>query len=130
MGTFLEFYMGLLKFINFKLFSDLGISYPIAEHDWPEVKAVNSSSSSLDCAKIRQMQQTARKLLEGGEEEQIRDVDENFQNTPEMVQLKKRQEAARKQRRLFSKCLFMLGRETPVYILQYLILSFGGEYVL
>ena len=30
MGTFTEFYMSLLKFINFKLYSDLGLSYPLA----------------------------------------------------------------------------------------------------
>ena len=26
--------------------------------------------------------------------------------------------------------MFLLGRETPIYILQHLILSFGGDYVL
>ena len=31
MGTFTEFYMGLLKFINYKLYSDLGLSYPFAQ---------------------------------------------------------------------------------------------------
>jgi len=29
MGTFLEFYIGLLKFVNFKLFSDVGLEYPV-----------------------------------------------------------------------------------------------------
>jgi pescadillo len=29
MGTFLEFYRALLKFINFKLFTDLGHKYPL-----------------------------------------------------------------------------------------------------
>ena len=31
MGSFLEFYMGLLRFTNFKLYSDLGLPYPMAE---------------------------------------------------------------------------------------------------
>ena len=47
-----------------------------------------------------------------------------------MQQLKKRQEASKTQRNLFKKCLFLLGRETPVYILQNLILSFGGSFIL
>ena len=47
-----------------------------------------------------------------------------------MQQLKKRQEDARKQRRLFAKNVFLLGRETPIYFLQYLIMSFGGEFIL
>jgi hypothetical protein len=28
MGTFLEFYRALLKFVNFKIFTDLGMKYP------------------------------------------------------------------------------------------------------
>jgi len=35
MGTFTEFYMALLKFINFKLYSDLGLPYPMGEADVP-----------------------------------------------------------------------------------------------
>ena len=31
MGTFTEFYMALLKFTNFKLYSDLGLTYPMGE---------------------------------------------------------------------------------------------------
>ena len=34
----------------------------------------------------------------------------------------------KRQRELFNKCTFLLNRETPIYILQYLILSFGGSY--
>lgn len=33
MGTFLEFYIALLKFVNYKLFSDLSMSYPVAEKE-------------------------------------------------------------------------------------------------
>jgi hypothetical protein len=31
---------------------------------------------------------------------------------------------------LLENCHFLLGRETPIYILQHLILSFGGSYTL
>ena len=44
--------------------------------------------------------------------------------------MKKRIEAAKNQRRLLSNFVFLLGRETPIYILQHLILSFGGDFVL
>jgi hypothetical protein len=47
-----------------------------------------------------------------------------------MVRLFARQEVARKQRKLFENCVFLLGRETPIYNLQYMILSFGGSYIL
>ena len=52
MGTFLEFYMGLLKFVNYKLFSDIGIQYPIDPKQLP----LSNTSQYLDCDKIRQMQ--------------------------------------------------------------------------
>ena len=34
------------------------------------------------------------------------------------------------QKKLFAAGVFQLGREVPIYILQYLILSFGGVFVL
>jgi len=47
-----------------------------------------------------------------------------------MLAMKKRLEAAKSQRRLFGNFVFLLGRETPIHVLQHLILSFGGDYVL
>ena len=47
-----------------------------------------------------------------------------------MQLMKKRLEAAKNQRRLLANSVFLLGRETPIYILQHLILSFGGDFVL
>lgn len=44
--------------------------------------------------------------------------------------MKKRMEQAKLQRRLLQNHVFLLGRETPIYILQHLILSFGGDFVL
>ena len=46
-----------------------------------------------------------------------------------MQELTKKQEALKRQRKLFSKCTFLLNRETPIYCLQYLVLSFGGNYL-
>jgi hypothetical protein len=47
-----------------------------------------------------------------------------------MKKLTKKEESIRKQRELFSSLLFLLNRETPIYSLQYLILSFGGTFIL
>jgi pescadillo protein len=44
--------------------------------------------------------------------------------------MKKRAQAAKNQRKLFGNLVFLLSRETPIYILQHLILSFGGDFVL
>ena len=77
------------------------------------------------------MQTNARKLFAQGQEEDETDaVDPEFQNSPEMQAMKKRMEDAKRQRKLFSSAVFLLGRETPIYILQHLILSFGGDFIL
>jgi len=45
-----------------------------------------------------------------------------------MKKLTQKEEQTKKQHNLFSKCVFLLNRETPIYILQHLILSFGGSF--
>ena len=45
-----------------------------------------------------------------------------------MKKLTKKEEVSKKQRELFKQCVFLLNRETPIYSLQYLILSFGGVF--
>ena len=102
MGTFTEFYIALLRFVNYKLFTDCGMAYPMTEH--PEY---------LECLKIRELQAKVRKLFDQGEDE----IDEGFRQSPDMQRLVQRQEESRKARKLFANCVFLLGRETPVYIL-------------
>jgi len=134
MGTFTEFYIALLRFINYKLFTDLGMSYPVDEAEYPWISKTNSLY--LDSDRIRDMQASAIKMFKSGGGagalgyEGTDDVDEAFKNTPEFQGMQRRRDEARKQKSLFAKCTFLLGRETPIYIIQHLILSFGGQYVL
>lgn len=46
MGTFLEFYLSLLKFVNFKLFSDLKEDYPVRQ-------SLYDSEGNIDVASFR-----------------------------------------------------------------------------
>jgi pescadillo protein len=109
MGTFLEFYQGLVKFINYKLFSDAGLQYPIKE-----INPVSRTSVYLDPSKVRQMQQHIGKLFSDARENH--DALE-FKDSPEMQKLTQKHDTSKKQRKLFQNCHFMLGRETPIYIL-------------
>ena len=122
MGTFLEFYQGLLKFVNYKLFSDIGQQYPIKD-TFPQ----SVTSVYYDTKKVKQMQEHVQKLFSQARED---DNIAEFQDSPEMQLLNQRNEKQKKQKKLFQNCKFMLGRETPIYILQHLILSFGGDFVL
>jgi pescadillo protein len=51
MSTFLEFYQGLLKFVNYKLFADIGVTYPLEADMIP----MSVTSPYLDCPKVRQL---------------------------------------------------------------------------
>ena len=82
MGTFVEFYMALLKFTNYKLFSDLGLPYPVSAYP---VSGDVHSGEHFDVTKVREMQTAVRKLFDENEDKPDGEiVDRAFQNTPEM----------------------------------------------
>lgn len=76
MGTFLEFYQALLKFVNFKLFTDVRVPYPVRDH--------LSESSYICPAKARIMQQHISKLFQDAREQ---DALEDFAENPEIKQM-------------------------------------------
>jgi hypothetical protein len=82
MGTFLEFYQGLLRFINYKLFADIGIAYPITS----DVMPLSETSPYLDCGKMQQLQAHVSSLFKAAHEDDIVD----FKESPEMQRLNKR----------------------------------------
>lgn len=126
MSTFLEFYRALLRFVNFKLFTDLGQKYPAEYYQ----KEQNKNRIYLDPVQIRDLQKQARKKFETGQQAAGKfAISEEFKDTPEMKKLTQKEEQAKKQRELFSKAVFLLNRETPIYILQHLVLSFGGTFL-
>lgn len=96
MGTFTEFYIALLKFTNYKLFSDLGLPYPV--QDFPVATGAVSGAGGqyFDVEKIQKHQTSARKLFDADSNSETNVVDKAFQNTPEMQNLRKRQEGAKK----------------------------------
>jgi len=118
MSTFLEFYIALLNFANFKLYSDFKMQYP------PPAEAYDDLYLNNDY--VHKTQEHCGRMLEKEEY----GISEEFKDAPELRELKKKEEAKKMQRELFSKCRFFLSRETPIYSLQYLLLSFGGSFTL
>ena len=128
-GTFKEFYTSLLRFVNFKLYKDLEISYPPTFIEGVSA-SVTEDTQYLKPSQIQELQQIAQKKFAQQYSQSIEEigVSEEFKNTPEMVELTKKHEQMKRQRKLFAKCNFLFNREVPVYALQYLVLSFGGNF--
>lgn len=95
MNTFLEFYIALLKFVNFKLFTDLGMSQIPT--------AVGEDQLYLDVHEVRRLQKVARKKFEDGalSGNDKYQISEEFKETPEMKKLSKKEETIKKQRSVF-----------------------------
>ena len=81
MGTFTEFYIALLKFVNFKLFRDLGMPYP-------EVDLPITASTYYDAGKVRDIQNFVRKLFKNDQEDV--EMESEFKDNPEMLKLNQR----------------------------------------
>ncbi len=93
MGTFLEFYQSLLKFVNYKLFSDIGVQYPLEPS---QVPTSTSFPQFLDCAKVKKMQAHVTNLMSASRDEDHQIIDKAFKESPEMQRLNQRGEQAKK----------------------------------
>jgi hypothetical protein len=98
MSTFLDFYLVLLKFVNFKLYSSISVQYPPVELDVSNYQGYEYVKISEDVA-----------------EDDRYKIDEEF-----------KEKEGETKNLLFSNLHFYLSTEVPRYSLEYVILAFGG----
>jgi hypothetical protein len=112
-----------MKFINYKLFTDIGL----------KVDSLSESfylEDHLNVDYIKEIQKLTRVKFEIGQKDKDSyNISEEFKQTAEIKKLTKKEESMKKQRELLSGCVFMLFRESPIYCLQHVILSFGGYFI-
>jgi pescadillo protein len=120
MQTFLDFYQTLAKFVNYKLFHDLGLVYP------PQINLDREINGLGLSALINKKAVTA---------EEQQEIEEFKKDAEEFAQSNGSHESldglsGQSAKLLFSGLKFFLGRETPQENLELVILSLGGQAIL
>ena len=99
MSTFLDFYIVLLKFVNYKLYTEAKLEYPPIEQDsttYQGYQFKGLSANEVDDDRYK--------------------IDEEFNN-----------KEGDNKNLLFANLKFYLSTEVPRYSLEYVILAFGGQ---
>lgn len=123
MNTFLEFQKTLLRFVHYKLYTEVGLTYPPKRMDLK-----SRDGSKVNLKQIKEMQSAALEKLYGKEAQSKKEISEEFMNTPEYSQMIQKEESMERIRNLLAKHVFFLNREVPRYSLEFLIPAFGGEF--
>ena len=121
MMTFLEFYEVLMKFVNFKLYSNFDLKYPPFE----------KSSSELEEQQFLCYKNFKIDTIKSDNKVQVQEAEKykishQFEETSEEVKQLLNQNNF-EGKNLFKGLKFYLNREVPRLSLEFIILSFGGD---
>ncbi|XP_050668019.1 pescadillo homolog [Leptidea sinapis] len=132
MSTFVEFYITMLGFVNFKLYNSLNLVYP------PKLTAGFSSKSDKELVdeqayvaeRIAAMNLSVARIKGANEAEELPEIDifeTEDQDPQKLEEAKLEAEKVKKLKTLFKGLKFFLNREVPREPLVFLIRCFGGE---
>uniref|UniRef100_A0A0K0FUE2 Pescadillo homolog n=1 Tax=Strongyloides venezuelensis TaxID=75913 RepID=A0A0K0FUE2_STRVS len=116
MRNFAHFYTTALRFINFKLYKNIGLFYP------PEFDSGKIVKGDLDDEE--KMYSLAKPLARADQEEECVLDDFDDETTNAVIE---QVNARKKLRKLFDGCFFYLNREVPKEALAFVIRSGGGS---
>lgn len=113
MLNFLELYTSLLKFVNLKLFKDIGMEYP------PPLENSELPFFGFTSLDIRSIQESNSKSSS---------TEELNLKSEELEKILAIEEENKKLRNLFKNCVFFISREVPNELFAFAITSCGGIY--
>ncbi|KGQ95919.1 pescadillo [Candida albicans P37005] len=150
MLTFLEFYSTLVHFVLYKLYNEAGLIYPpiieksiglsgyvLQDKDAPlkkkeeknDEEGKNLSKKELNKAIKADQEQQENDEQDNNNGESVEDIElDEFTSTKEDSLLQPSKYAS-STAELFSKFIFYIGREVPLDILEFCILSCGGKII-
>ncbi|XP_045445714.1 pescadillo homolog [Melitaea cinxia] len=132
MSTFVEFYIMMLGFVNFKLYHSLNLVYP------PKLTAAFNSDADKDLVderayvaeRIAAMNISVAKIEGANEVEELPEIDIfNTEDTDpqKLEEAKLEAEKVKKLKTMFKGLKFFINREVPREPLVFIIRCFGGE---
>jgi pescadillo len=132
MSTFVEFYLMVLGFVNFKLYHSLNLVYP------PKLTASFSNDSDKElideqayvAERIAAMNLSLAKTSNSNEAEEMPEIDifqSEGDDPQKLEEAKKEVEKVQKLKTLFKGLKFYINREVPREPLVFLIRCLGGE---
>ncbi|XP_047512093.1 pescadillo homolog [Pieris napi] len=132
MSTFVEFYITMLGFVNFKLYNSLNLVYP------PKLTAAFNSDSEKALVdeqayvseRIAAMNLSLAKVVGSNEVEEVPEMDvfeTDDQDPLKIEEARKEAEQIKVLKTLFKGLKFFINREVPREPLVFIIRSFGGE---
>ena len=129
MNDFLELYISLMQFVNFKLFKDIGLDYPPPEENF------DIPFFGFNSLNIKQLQEKAQEKILGNENTENNNKDSKEKITDEInieskewTKISKITEESKKLKNLFKNIIFFISREVPLEIFATVISSCGGIY--
>lgn len=126
MVTFLEFYRAMVKFVNFKLYAELGLEYPPKRDVTKDSDGVEVAALELE---MREAGNASKAQAQGEEEdaELATGVAADFgEQSEEARELQRQAEAATRMKKVFQGLKVFVGREVPLRPVYFALLCGGA----
>lgn len=121
MGDFLELYTALMQFVNFKLFKDVELEYPLPDEN------ADSPFFGFNSLEIKKFQEKITKKRKEKFQEQINTSDVNV-DSDEWKKIMKKHDDQQRIKTLFENLVFYISREVPKEIFAMVIANCGGTF--
>lgn len=121
MGDFLELYTALMQFVNFKLFKDVELEYPLPDEN------ADLPFFGFNSLEIKKFQEKITKKKKETMQEKI-NLNEINVESEEWKKILKKQEDQKKIKSLFENLVFYISREVPKEIFSMIIANCGGTF--
>lgn len=126
MLTFLEFYRAMVKFVNFKLYADLGLSYPPKRDPKKERASVEVAALEIEMREAGKAREEAEKLKEQEDAAVATSVAADFgEQSEEAIELQKKVAEANRMKTTFRGLRVFINREVPLRPIYFTLLCGG-----